>query len=738
MSGRFIHTFGGFPTPYMIILATPMLLCSQANARALLPGETAVITNPSPAEAWSAGQASSLTINGGSTLSISASGASSVVLNGVSTTGSTGPSAVQITNSTADIFSSSIAGNRTGLQAARGSGTSTGSVVNVKDSTISGVIGGAAVSSYSTLNLSNTNVLGTGANSTGLALAGGNANVAADSRIAGVQNGVVFRADPTDTQSSTLTLSQSRVESTNDAAILVNVPSVSGSAVRIDVSDNSTIVGGNGVILDVRGGALATMNVERSALSGDIVTDSTSNTSVVLGTGSVLNGRMENVANVDINDSGLWNVTGTSQVGALELKGGTVSFQSVPGFYQLNLDSLSGTGGNFALKTDFATGQTDSVNVAGNASGNHNLLVASSGVDAPSGEPITLVRTGGGDAKFRLSNSNEAVDLGAFSYKLANNGNDWFLDPSTRTVSPGARSVMALFNTAIPVWYGDMAPVHTRLGELRSSEGNTGTWGRVYGNKYNVAESSGVGYQQTQRGFSLGWDIPLPSFADGKWLIGMLLGHSDSDLDVDYGTSGKINSNYLGVYATWVDRASGYYFDGLVKYNHYRNEAKVSLSDGARAKGSNNTSGIGWESEFGRRIALSDKSYIEPFARLSAVVIQGNDLNLDNGMDAKGDAARSLLGSVGMKVGHTFNFDKDVFVQPYLKGGLEHEFAENNEVRVNNNVFNNNLSGSRIALGTGVAVSISKSLQGHAEFDYTSGKNFEKPYGLSAGLRYLW
>lgn len=736
MSPIFSPSLCSFPASCVFIVAMPMLVGNQAQARQLLPGETAVISNPSPAETWSAGSASSLTINGGSTLGISASGASSVVLNGVSTTGSSGPSAVQITNSTADINSSMIVGNRTGLNVARVSGTASGSVVNANGSTITGVNRGAAVSSYSTLNLSNTKLTGTGTNSSGLTLAGGSATASAQSLIAGEQNGVVFTADPTDTQSSALTLNQSHVQSTSGAAILIDVPSVSGSTVQIDVHDGSTIVGGNGVILDVRGGANTTMNVERSALAGDIVSDAASNTAVVLGSQAILSGRMENVANVSINDGGRWDVTGASSIGAMQLNGGAVSLQTAPGFYQLNVASLSGNNGTFALKTDFTTGQTDSVNIVGNASGDHNLQVASSGSDAPSGQPITLVRTGGGDAQFRLING--SVDLGAFRYELASSGNDWFLNPTTRTISPGARSVLALFNTAIPVWYGDMSPVHTRLGELRSSDQNAGSWGRVYAKKNNVADGSGVAYQQTQRGFSLGWDVPLPSFADGQWLIGIMAGHSDSDLNLDYGTSGEIESNYLGGYVTWVDRASGYYFDGLVKYNHYRNEAKVSLSDGARTKGSYNTSGIGWESEFGRHIMLNEKSFIEPFARLSAVVIQGDDFRLENGMDAKGDTARSLLGSIGMKAGRTFNFGNDVSTQPYLKVGLEHEFAENNEVKVNNNVFNNNLSGSRIAWGTGLAVSMSKSLQGHAEFDYIKGKNFEQPYGFSLGMRYLW
>ena len=135
---------------------------------------------------------------------------------------------------------------------------------------------------------------------------------------------------------------------------------------------------------------------------------------------------------------------------------------------------------------------------------------------------------------------------------------------------------------------------------------------------------------------------------------------------------------------------------------------------------------------------FNDTSFIEPFARLSAVAIQGDDFSLDNGMEAKGASARSLLGSVGMRVGHTFNFEKGVSAQPYLKGSWDHEFEDNNEVKVNNTVFNNDLSGSRAAVGGGLAVSISESLQGHAEFDYINGKNFEQPYGFSMGLRFQW
>ncbi|MFD2883765.1 pertactin-like passenger domain-containing protein [Pseudomonas lini] len=118
-----------------------------------------------------------------------------------------------------------------------------------------------------------------------------------------------------------------------------------------------------------------------------------------------------------INDSSKWVLVDDSQVQSLILNnGGSVVFGADNAFYQLNVNNLSGNG-RFVMGTDFATGQTDLLNVTGTATGNHELLIASSGVDPAAGQPIRVVQTTGGDAQFSLVNG--AVDLGAFSYGLA-------------------------------------------------------------------------------------------------------------------------------------------------------------------------------------------------------------------------------------------------------------------------------------------------------------------------------
>lgn len=639
-----------------------------------------------------------------------------------------------------------------GVGLAVGSIGSNGSQAQIANSSITGGLFGAIVSGESTLNLVNSTLTSTSAGSSALSLISGTATVQGGS-LTGAGEGITIRKATDPSLVGALVLDGTQVTGQTGSAIEL----LAGATADIDILNGTTLTGGNGTIIDVLQGSTANVNVAQSTLTGDLKVSDTSTGhftfdqagltgdfiveqggtgTIALNNGSLFTGRMENVQDASIDANSHWMMTGDSSVTNLTMNGGRVTMGDTDSFYTLNLESLSGNG-TFVMGSNFATNVTDFLNVTGNATGNYDLLISASGTDPASGNPLHVVHTGGGDAAFSLVGGQ--VDLGAYSYKLKQEGTDWFLDPDTREISPGTKTVMALYGVAPTVFYGELTTLRTRMGELRYSDGRTaGVWARAHGSQYNVANaSSGVGYTQNQQGMSFGADAPLP-YGDGQWIVGALAGYSKSDLNLAHGTSGTIDSYYLGGYATWLDAKTGYYVDTVIKYNRYQNSAKVGLSDGTKTKGDYDNHGIGGSVEVGRHIKLDDGFFVEPFGQLAGTVIQSKDYNFDNGMHADGDATRSLLGKVGATVGKTYELGEGRIVQPYLKAAMAHEFVNNNKVKVNDNSFNNDLSGSRGELGAGVALSLSKDFQVHADFEYSNGKNIEMPYSMNVGLRYLW
>lgn len=742
-----------FSRQSLMLLMTPLLLVSHGVGAQIIEFDQ-TIDGTTPTTNYTVGNGATLTVTGASTQDITVAAGSAVVISGstVSTLGTGATTAIDLRNANASISGTTLSGSSIGLVLGRVSTSTTGSTATVTGSVITG--GSTAVDAGSSGNLTLLNSTLNGG-TRGLRMA--NALVSAQgSSIHGDVNGVFINPGNDLTQANTLNLDGTAVTSGTGAAIITTDFGLPSAASTFNVNNGSTLVGGNGNMLEVATGATATMNVSNSALAGnvsatgnstvtlnlkqsqmtgDLIAEAGSMAAVTLNDNSTLTGRLENTASVAINSGSQWSMIQNGTVSDLALNGGSVKLGGAASFFTLSVGNLSGSG-TFLMDVDFGRAQSDFLDVTGTASGIHSLLIGSTGSDPTVDTSLHVVHAAAGDASFSLAGG--AVDLGTYSYDLVKQGaNDWYLDAATKTVSPAARSVLALFNTAPTVWNAELTSLRSRMGELRLNGGQSGGWIRTYGNKFNVADASGVGYQQVQRGLSLGADGKLP-LGDGQWLAGVMAGQSRSDLDLDRGTSGKVDSYYVGAYTTWLDNQTGYYFDGVLKLNRFENRADVSLSDGTQTKGDYSNSGVGTSLEFGRHIALDNSYFVEPYAQLSGVVIKGKDYTLNNDMRANGDSARSVLGKVGATVGRSFDLGPGRTVQPYLRAAVAHEFIKTNDVQINDNTFNNDLSGSRGELGAGLALALGEKIQLHTDFDYSNGENIEQPWGINLGARYSW
>ena len=742
---------------FSISLAPVMLVSAPAMALTTVgPGQTLDIDGTTAADNYLV-TGGVLNASGAQTFEVAARDGATLNATGGTFAGRGNTSGISVRNSQATLTGVTVTSAGTALTFNRDITTTTGSTGRVTDSIVNGGTAGMLITGLSSVELINTQITGGLADSVGINFFGGSVKASGNSVISGGENGARMGEDSNRLGVTSLTLDNSLLEGRAGSAIVTE----QGIEATILLQNNARLQAGNGILLDVQDASTANMTVANSTLQGNVSVDggSTANltfdaghmvgdvvkvddastANVTLQNGSTLTGRLDKANGVTINSGSNWTLTGNDSIGTLAMNDGRVSFgpAGVPAtYYQLNVGTLAGNG-VFAMKGDFATGNHDFLNVTGVATGDFGLAVAASGLDAASPQALTLVHTAAGDAKFSLEGG--PVDVGTWSYDLAQRSTgtgetEWFLDPTTKTVSPGARSALALFNAPITILYAEGASLRSRMGELRFNGGKTGFWMRGYGNKYNITSGSGVAYQQTQQGLSLGADVRL---GESQWLAGVMTGYSDSDLNVEQGTSGTINSYYLGPYVTWLDAETGYYFDATLKFNRFHNEAKVSMSDGTRSKGDYRNSGISASAEFGRNIKLDKGYFVEPYAKLSTAVIQGSDYDLDNGMNADGDRARSVLGEAGATAGRTFNMNNGMIAQPYVRAAVQQEFINNNRVTVNHdNQFNNDLSGTRGVLGAGIALAVTKDVQLHADFDYSNGENIEQPYGVNVGVRW--
>ncbi|MFJ4145348.1 autotransporter outer membrane beta-barrel domain-containing protein [Pseudomonas sp. NPDC089734] len=614
-----------------------------------------------------------------------------------------------------------------------------GSWATITDSDISGIFYGIGLSQLSRLEMSNTQVYGAFSETGGgwgLLISGGDAVISGGSHIRGDLNGLRIIEgehlpynDNAGTTSSAV-IDNSIIEGITGAAIKVDQWDTFGAVVDITLQNHSSLLSGNGNLLELEDGHTVNFAVDNSALTGNLVSDDASTLNVTLRNHAQLTGDIINGNTLAVQSGAHWQMVGDNSIQSLSMDGGRVSFGE-SGFHTLSLNALSGTG-TFGMRVDLDNGVGDLIEVKGQASGEFGLNIRNTGVEvvSPDMTPLRVVHTEGGDAQFSLIGGR--VDLGTYSYLLEQQGNDWFVVGSGKTISPSTSAALALFNAAPIIWMSELSTLRSRMGEVRAS-GQGGGWMRTYGSRFNATTSDDVDYRHQSQGVSLGADAPLP-VSNGQLLLGVMGGYSQSDLDLSRGTTGKVDSYYVGAYGTWLSD-EGYYLDGVLKFNRFRNKSDVAMSDSGKARGDYNNTGLGASVEFGRHIKLPDNYFLEPFAQLAGVVVRGEDYRMNNGLQARNDHAQSVLGKVGSVAGRTLALKDGGVLQPYVRVAAAQEFSRSNDVRVNDSRFDNSLFGSRVELGAGVSVSLSERLQVHADFDYMKGKRVEQPWGANVGLR---
>lgn len=111
------------------------------------------------------------------------------------------------------------------------------------------------------------------------------------------------------------------------------------------------------------------------------------------------------------------------------------------------------------------------------------------------------------------------------------------------------------------------------------------------------------------------------------------------------------------------------------------------------------------------------------------------EVKLSNGMKGNTGTPRSVTGESGAKLSGKFSLGSTEF-KPYLSAAVVQEFANSNEVTINErNRFDNNVKGTSGKYGLGASVNVGKDVTLYGEANYRQGSQIETPIQGVAGIR---
>lgn len=475
---------------------------------------------------------------------------------------------------------------------------------------------------------------------------------------------------------------------------------------------------------------------------------------------------VKNEINLSMSNS-QWSINKSSTLNNLHANNAEITFTPTSEYKTLTIkDNLTGSS-TFNLNTNIAENKSDKIVVKGTAEGNHKIGVTNQGANIANGK-VTLVETNGGNAAFSLTNPNNRVDLGAYQYFLAKEGNNWVLansknavtptppvapvtpnkpvvtpskpavTPSTPVVTPSnpvvppavlpsapllsdlANAQVSLRQAQLLLVEDNLSGIHQRLGEVKNGEkGNV--WVRNVNSHQKLAalstgESETSGFKQNVHSLQVGADAAVTD----NLRVGGFVGRSQANVDFsgDYG-DGKVRSNSVGLYAAYL-ADNGIYVDNIVKYS--RLHANSDLTE----KRHYNAYTI--SSELGKRFNLVNDWTITPQAQLAWTRISSQENE---------DSLSSVYSRIGLRVAKGFALSNGWNLQPYAEVNAITSKNRSSKIHYANSALDVTSSRGRFESAVGLNAGFANHRFG-LEVSRADGKNFDKPYAIQAVYRYQW
>lgn len=486
-----------------------------------------------------------------------------------------------------------------------------------------------------------------------------------------------------------------------------------------------------GELLVARTGSSVNLALDTSHAAGDIRAEGSAIVDVALTNGSVLSGGMTNVNSLMLGNASLYEMTSSSDIRTLSMAGGMVKFAPAEAgeHHTLTLGSLEGNG-HFMMNIDTENGSSDLLDVTGHAEGSHTLHLAASGREAENTDPLTLVRTGGGDAEFALNGGR--VDMGAWQQELVRNGNQWELVQAKGATSASTDAMQAMASAPQFMHQGELKVLRSRLA-VKDTDSAAGVWGAMLYNRSDIEGAQGSAYRLTQNGMILGGDKVTGTRA-GELTTGAYLSQSTGNIKHARGGDSKVTGYGGGVYAR-LSAENGAYASTSAQIGHFSNKLNARMSDGGTARADWNSLGYGLMVETGRQITVGETTSLTPFVGVNAWLTPSENVTLSNGMTAETGDNRSLLAEAGVRMSTRLDV-AEMAVTPYVTLAVQQELVKSGSTQINDAYdFTNDFTGTGGTIAGGISVAIAPTASVWLEAEYGKSEQTESALAGNVGFR---
>ncbi len=436
--------------------------------------------------------------------------------------------------------------------------------------------------------------------------------------------------------------------------------------------------------------------------------------------------------------------------------GGNISIYDNGDHRYVSLGSLQGEGGIFKLDLQYTgsdeavydaaavTDKSDYIYVTEVGSGRQDVQFAADAakLDAMTGgSRLYFANDKSSGVTFSSSTVDalvpqvSAANLYDYAYKVkseqtAEHGTDWYItldrgseNENKKIVDGAAKAGFALAT--------DMDRLNKRLGEARYLEGDAGLWVR-YRHARTGRENS---FKTSSNMLQLGYDR-LKLEEDGRHYRGGALDYTTASTSLG-GVSGHgdLDRYALSLYDTWLGD-KGHYYDLVLRAGRLGSELDARNRSDESIHGKYHQFFAGISGEYGRKLTGSKGWYVEPQAQLQITCVEGADYTTNYGVKVDQDAATSVIGRLGLRLGRDVGDSGNV----YLKADWLHEFCGDQEYRLaaaDGSVVGS-YDGTRSwwDVGLGADFKVGGSSYLYCDLERTLGGNYDRTWQVNVGARF--